>query len=129
MHPTRARSAVAPLLLLLGFTTQTLPSGDFPRQIATGTVTAIDPRHGNVYTTIKPADYERLGLQPGQVVRLNLADKPPIELTIVRTYTDVEVGQPAAVLHREGLTFAIRDGRFADAHGVAKDTPFVLWGK
>ncbi len=81
--------------------------------------------YGNVYTSIAPDRYEPLGLQPGRWVRVQFADQA-LTMVVAQTYTDVPAGTPLAVLHREGLTFAIRDGNFSQTHGINAGDPFTL---
>ncbi|MEX0886744.1 MAG: SAM hydroxide adenosyltransferase [Phycisphaeraceae bacterium] len=93
--------------------------------IAEGTVTQINPTHGNLYTSIAPDRYESLGLEPGD--RIHVAfDDTALTMEVGRDYTDVPTGTPLAVLHREGLTFAIRDGDFSDTYNIALGAPFTI---
>jgi S-adenosylmethionine hydrolase len=52
--------------------------------------------------------------------RIDVAfDDRELTLVIGRDYADVPSGTPLAVLHREGLTFAVRDGNFSRTYGIA----------
>ena len=93
--------------------------------VTTGVVTGISDNHGNVYTNIAPDAYEPLGLTPGRVVRVTWGDSS-VEMPVGEGYTSVPTGEPVAVLHREGLTFAIRDGDFSATHGLSAGTAFEL---
>ena len=93
--------------------------------ITTGVVTGISDTHGNVYTDIAPDAYESLGLTPGRAVRVAWGDSS-VEMPVGEGYTSVPPGRPVAVLHREGLTFAVRDGDFSAAHGLTPGTRFEL---
>ncbi len=91
-----------------------------------GTVTQIGSSHGNAYTNIRPDRYESLGLVAGRRIRVAFSDTQ-LTLVIGRDYTDVPSGVPLAVLHREGLTFAVRDGDFSSTYGIAAGAPFTIW--
>ena len=93
--------------------------------VTAGVVTGISDNHGNVYTSVSPDSYESLGLTPGRTVRLAWGDSS-LEMPVGETYTAVPTGRPVAVLHREGLTFAVRDGDFAATHGLTPGTAFEL---
>jgi len=95
------------------------------RPLASAAVTGVNPTHGNVYTTIAPDRYEPLGLTPGMRLHVVFSDAA-IVMSVGRTYTDVPTGDPVAVLHREGLTFAIRDGDFAETYGIAIGDRFTI---
>ena len=108
----------------------TQPYGSAPRQspalkIADGVVTQLSSEHGNAYTSISPDQYEALGLEPGAWVHVAFADTA-ITLPVGQTYSDVPSGTPLAVLHREGLTFAVRDGNFSAAYGIGVGSQFCL---
>lgn len=90
-----------------------------------GTITQVDGVHGNVYTSIGADQYEALGLVQGRRVRVEFADRQ-LTLVLGRDYTDVPRGTPVAVLHREGLTFALRDGDFTSTYGVAVGETFRI---
>lgn len=94
-------------------------------RIAEGTIVQISSGHGNAYTSIGPDQYEPLGLEPGRRIHVAFGDTA-MTLVLGRTYTDVPSGTPLAVLHREGLTFAICDGNFSATYGIAIGTPFVI---
>jgi S-adenosylmethionine hydrolase len=90
-----------------------------------GTVKGISDAHGNVYTTVTPDQYQTLGLTIGAQVRIEIGGHD-LTLPVVKDYADVPVGIGMAVLHREGLTLAIRDGNFSQTYGIAKGAPFKL---
>ncbi len=113
---------VAAALLVACAANEEQPAGTM---IAKGTVTGLSDTHGNVYTSIRPDQYDTLGLKPGNHVHVAFADAA-LTLVIGLDYTDVPAGQPLAVLHREGLTFAIRNGNFSATHGIAVGTTFTL---
>ncbi len=92
---------------------------------AEGTIIHISSGHGNAYTTLGPDQYEPLGLKPGTQIRVTFGETT-LTLPVERTYTDVPSGTPLAVLHREGLTFAICDGNFSATYAIAVGTPFIL---
>ncbi len=94
--------------------------------IAEGTVAAVGGEYGNLYTSIAPQRYEELGLEPGMRVRAAFGGTS-VTMVVGENYHDVPSGEPVAVLHREGLTFAIRDGHFNEAYDIAAGAPFELW--
>jgi S-adenosylmethionine hydrolase len=93
--------------------------------VAEGTVVALSATHGNAYTDIKPVQYEALGLRAGDWIQVAFADTA-VTMIVGKDYTDVPTGTPLAVLHREGLTFAIRDGNFSATYGVGAGDGFVI---
>ena len=106
-----------------GQTARPQPSDD--NVLAQGTVVQIGSEHGNLYTTIRPDQYPALGLAAGDEVTVAF-HHTDVTMRVGGDYTDVPAGQPVAVLHREGLTFAIRDGDFSDTHGVVAGDRFTL---
>lgn len=94
-------------------------------RVVEGTVTQLSSTHGNAYTSIRPAEYESHGLVAGRRIRVDFGDTE-LTLPIGRDYTDVPTGTPLAVLHREGLTFAIRDGNFSRTYGIDVGDTFRL---
>ena len=94
-------------------------------KIADGAVTQISSGHGNAYTSIGPDQYVVLGLEPGSLIHVAFADTA-VTLVVGRDYAEVPTGTPLAVLHREGLTFAVRDGNFSTAFGVGVGALFCI---
>lgn len=95
------------------------------QQATTGTVEGISDTHGNVYLSISADQYQALGLVTGAQIRI-VVGQHTLTLPVVENYGDVPSGDAMAVLHREGLTLAIRDGNFSTAHAVTKGMPFTL---
>jgi S-adenosylmethionine hydrolase len=104
---------------------QQSPSAVVQPRVIEGTVTRLSSSHGNVYTSIRPDQYESLGLVAGRRIHIAFGDTE-LALVIGRDYTDVSSGTPLAVLHREGLTFAIRDGNFSRTYGIAVGQTFRI---
>ena len=120
---TAPLAALATVALLISCAA---PAGrSAPAAVTSGVVTGISDNHGNVYTSVAPDSYERLGLTPGRLVRVAWGDSS-VEMPVGEDYASVPTGEPVAVLHREGLTFAIRDGDFSDTHGLIPGTAFDL---
>jgi S-adenosylmethionine hydrolase len=92
-------------------------------QMISGTIRGISSAHGNVYSSITPDQYAKLGLATGSQVRIDIGGHE-LALPVVRDYADVPVGAAMAVLHREGLTFAIRDGNFSREYGISEGMSF-----
>ena len=90
-----------------------------------GAVTGVSDNFGNIYTDIKSDRYEELGLKAGGKIAVTFGDKS-VTLTLGERYDDVKDGEPVAVLHREGLTFAIRNGSFAETHGLKRGDTFTV---
>lgn len=90
-----------------------------------GTIKGVSDTHGNVYTTIAPDQYAAIGLVAGSQVRIEIGGHD-LTLPVVKDYADVPVESGMAVLHREGLTLAIRDGKFSKTYGIAKGMPFKI---
>ena len=93
--------------------------------LAEGTVTGLHPTFGNCYTDIRPADYDRLGLEAGDTIVVAFGDEQ-IEMILADRYDDVDAGEPVAVLHRQSLTLAIRNGNFSKTHGLEPGMTFQL---
>lgn len=100
-------------------------TGGQERAAIRGTIKGISDTHGNAYTSIAPDQYAPLGLTAGAQVRIHIGGRD-LTLPVVRDYADVPVGTAMAVLHREGLTLAIRDGNFSRTYGVSEGTRFTL---
>jgi S-adenosylmethionine hydrolase len=96
------------------------------RPITQGSVTGLSAGHGNAYTSIAPDQYEALGLVAGRRIRVVFKDTE-LTMEVGQDYTDVPSGAPVAVLHREGLTFAIRDGNFSQTHDVGVGDTFRIY--
>ena len=125
-----------PMLVAGGAVTQTMPVAGqtMPSTrpttapaaaVATGTVTGISGDFGNLYTSIKADRYQELGLVVDRKLRL-VSGETSVKLTVGETYFSVPEGEPVAVLHDDGLTFAIRDGNFAETHDIAQGDDFEL---
>jgi S-adenosylmethionine hydrolase len=95
------------------------------RDSVTGTVKGTSDTHGNAYLSIAADQYATLGLTPGAQVRI-IIGQHTLTLPVVQDYGDVPAGDAMAVLHREGLTLAVRDGNFSHTHAVTKGMPFTL---
>lgn len=126
--PAFVPAMVTAAVLLVGCAAEPRQSGPHHspgHQIAEGTVTGIGSEFGNVYTSIAPDQYEALGLEPGMQIHVAF-DHAALTLPVGRAYADVPVGAPLAVLHREGLTFAIRDADFNTTYDIAPGARFTI---
>lgn len=109
------------------------PAGESPaattrsgeRPTVRGTIKGISDTHGNAYTSIAPDQYAPLGLATAPRVRVAIGGHD-LTLPVVKGYEDAPVGTAMAVLHREGLTLAIRDGNFSQTYGISAGMPFTL---
>lgn len=70
---------------------------------ATGSIVAIDEAFGNLHTDLVTADYDRLGIAPGDAFRIELNGRS-FAARRVTTYADVPVG--------DWLGFPTAEGRF-----------------
>ncbi len=93
--------------------------------IVQGVITQIGG-HGNAYTSVLSSEYDELGFRAGTPVQLVLADTA-FTLLLGEDYTSVPSGEPVAVLHREGLTLAVRDEEFVTRFAVAVGDTFRLY--
>ena len=96
-----------------------------PRPLVAGVITQIG-NHGNAYTDVPSHDYEGLGLRAGDRVRLALPDTT-FAARLGVDYTSVPSGEAVVVLHREGLTLAVRDAEFATRFAVAAGDSFRVF--
>ena len=97
-----------------------------PAALVEGKVTQVDDRWGNAYTSIKADQYDALGLVAGEKVILAWGESSTLEISLGEDYFSVAKGEPVAVLHENGLTFAIRDGNFSEVHEIAVGEAFKL---
>ena len=82
--------------------------------------------HGNAYTDVPSSAYAEIGLRAGAWVRLSLPDTT-FAARLGADYAAVPSGEPVVVLHREGLTFAVRDAEFATRFAVAAGDSFRVF--
>lgn len=77
-----------------------------------GVVTEVD-RFGNVHTDIEQSAVEAAGLEVGDMLRITLPEFDVLA-PFVRTYGDVDRGDPLARIPREHIQLAINYGNFAE---------------
>ena len=84
--------------------------------------------YGNVITTITREHLGELGAYPATDAPLTIElNGEPIEMAFERTYSDVEPGEPVALIQSMGfLEVAINQGHFAEEHGVSTWDPVVV---
>ncbi len=86
-------------------------------------VVLLADRFGNLITTLKPADVGASGLHCGDW-KVVIADR---ELPLVKTYADVEPGEPVGLIGSAGtLEISIRNGNAMVDFGATRGTPIRL---
>ncbi len=84
----------------------------------TAEVIATDGPFGNLVSNIDAEDFLKLGYQRGQDVPVKVGDKE-MKIKFVRTFSDVEVGQPLLYIDSRGhLAMAVNQRSFSDVYGV-----------
>jgi S-adenosyl-L-methionine hydrolase (adenosine-forming) len=84
-----------------------------------------DP-YGNVVTNIPAALLDSASLRVGDSLDVRIASRP-FRLPWLRTFSDVPVGRPLAVMHERGLlSFSINQGDFAKTHRISRRDAVVL---
>lgn len=84
----------------------------------TAEVIATDGPFGNLVTNIDADDFLRLGYQRGQVVPVSIGGKE-MKIQFVKTFSDVEVGQPLLYIDSRGhLGLAVNQRSFSEVYGV-----------
>lgn len=88
-----------------------------------GVVRYIEDPYGNVVSNIPAALLDSAGFHVGDSVTVRIGARS-LRLPWRRTFSDVRVGKPLAVMHERGLlSFSINQGDFARVYGVKrKDT-------
>lgn len=95
-------------------------SARFLEGAALGSVTDVSPAHGNIETTFIAHDLRRLGLQPGQNVRIE-GDRTSLSARWGSTYSDVPRGAGVVFLNSAGFLRIARN--FASAAEVLTVKP------
>ncbi|MFP4172316.1 MAG: S-adenosyl-l-methionine hydroxide adenosyltransferase family protein [Candidatus Hydrogenedentota bacterium] len=92
-----------------------------------GQVLRVDA-YGNVITTITREHLREIGAQPRSDVSLAIEfNGESLEVPFGQTYSDVEIGEPVALVQSMGfLELAINQGHFDEAHDVSAWDPVVV---
>ena len=90
-----------------------------------GTVRYIEDPYGNVVTNIPAALLDSIA-RVGDSLEVRIGSRP-FRLPWRRTFSDVPVGQPLAVMHERGLlSFSINQGDFASKYRVKRKEPVSI---
>ena len=85
-----------------------------------GVVRYVETPFGNVVTNITPALLAEAGIRVGDTLDVRIGVRSA-RLPWARTFSDVPLGQPLAVLHsRALLSFSVNQGNFAESFGVSR---------
>jgi S-adenosylmethionine hydrolase len=89
-----------------------------------GTIPFLDFQYGNVWTNLDETLFAKLGVKPGDRVRVTIARAGQTvfagEMPYARTFGDVTEGAPLLYLNSlMNVSFALNVGNFAKKHGVA----------
>jgi S-adenosylmethionine hydrolase len=91
-----------------------------------GEVIALDGPFGNLVTNISAEDFQKLGYQRGDKVKVKIAGHE-IAMPFVRTFSDVPLKQPLLFIDSRGRTsFAVNQGSFAAVFGVEPPQPVSI---
>jgi S-adenosylmethionine hydrolase len=92
----------------------------------TGEVIALDGPYGNLITNISADDFQKLGYQLGDKLKVTIAGRE-IEMPFVRTFSDVPLKQPLIFIDSRGRTsFALNQASFAAAYKIEPPQPVFI---
>jgi S-adenosylmethionine hydrolase len=92
----------------------------------TGEVIALDGPYGNLITNISGDDFEKLGYQLGDKLKLAIAGRE-IEMPFVRTFSDVPLKQPLLFIDSRGrASFALNQASFAAVYDISPPQPVFI---
>jgi len=84
----------------------------------TGEVIALDGPYGNLITNISADDFQKLGYQLGDKLKVTIAGRE-VEVPLVRTFSDVPLKQPLLFIDSRGLaSFAVNQASFATVYKI-----------
>lgn len=88
--------------------------------VVRGRVRYVEDPYGNVVTDVAPALLDSLGARAGDTLLVTIGTRA-LPLPWRRTFSDVAIGQPLALMHsRALLSFSINQGDFAARFGVKR---------
>jgi len=91
-----------------------------------GEVTALDGPYGNLITNVMAEDFQKLGYQHGEKLKVTIAGHE-IEMPFVRTFADVAVRQPLLFIDSRGrVGFALNQASFAAEYKVEPPQPLFI---
>jgi S-adenosylmethionine hydrolase len=92
----------------------------------TGEVIALDGPYGNLITNISADDFQKLGYQLGDKLKITIAGRE-IEMPFVRTFSDVPLKQPLLFIDSRGrASFALNQASFAAAYDINPPQPVFI---
>jgi S-adenosylmethionine hydrolase len=95
-----------------------LEAAQFDQRGVTAEVIATDGPFGNLVTNLDAEDFLKLGYLRGEKVPVRVGEKPMV-IQFVRTFSDVELGQPLLYIDSRGrLGLAVNQGSFAAVYGM-----------
>ncbi|NCT76496.1 MAG: S-adenosyl-l-methionine hydroxide adenosyltransferase family protein [Chitinophagaceae bacterium] len=88
-----------------------------------GNIPILDIQYGNIWTNIDTTTFNRLGVKPGELVKISILDNKEIVYTgiipYVSTFSAVAEGSPLAYLNSLlQLSFALNMGSFAEKYKI-----------
>lgn len=98
---------------------------------AEGGIPILDIQYGNVWTNIQQAIFEKLEVQPGDTVAVQIqkdgVEVAALTLTYAVTFAGVAEGEPLVYMNSLGnAALAINQGSFADRFGVASGPEWTV---
>ncbi len=91
-----------------------------------GEVTALDGPYGNLITNISAADFQKLGYQLGDKLKVTIAGRE-VEMRFVRTFSDVPLKQPLLLIDSRGrASFALNQASFAAVYKIDPPQPVFI---
>ncbi|MBT8061717.1 MAG: alpha/beta hydrolase, partial [Gammaproteobacteria bacterium] len=75
---------------------------------AEGTIAGVTANHGNIFTSLVPADLEQLGIEPGDHFLLTVGEHT-VQVLLGSNYGDVERGEWIGIMRAEGVLMIARN--------------------
>jgi len=92
----------------------------------TGEVIATDGPYGNLVTNVSGEDFQKLGYEHGQNVRVKIGETEML-IPFVRTFSDVPLNKPLLYIDSRGrVGLAINQGNFAATYGIKPPVTLVI---
>src|SRR5260221_1015393 len=89
-------------------------------------VTALDGQYGNLITNISAADFQKLGYQLGDKLKVTIAGRE-VEMRFVRTFSDVPLKQPWLLIDPRGrASFALTHASFPAGYKIDPPQPLFI---
>ncbi len=92
----------------------------------TGEVIALDGPYGNLITNISAEDFQKLGYERGDKIKVTIARRE-VEMPFARTFSDVPLKQPLLFIDSRGrASFALNQSSFAAAYNIDPPQPVFI---